>query len=423
MDFKKMTRGGACACGRVHTCTIRDIAVGDGVIAEVPALFSGFSRILLVADENTYQAAGARVYELISDRVFDCVLFDGTPHLVPDERAIDRVTAALADADLILGVGSGVLQDLCKYVSKVTAVPYAVVATAPSMDGYASDGAAMVLGGMQVTVPAGLPIAIVADTAVMADAPADMIAAGYGDIVGKYSALADWRLSELVTGEYLCPAVFDATLDIVNRTVAAADGIRNHEKAALAVLCDALIAVGILMSYVNSSRPASGSEHHLSHFFKITGLLAGRDYLPHGIDVAGATVLTTRLREILLTADWQKATPATYGSAYREELDRVLTSIADDCVALQEKHGRYADADTRRKTYLAKEAEIRAALAGMPSSQEIAEYLTRGGIAPDVLVSFYGEPTVQDAIRYAKELKDRYTVLWVASDLGIYGDL
>jgi glycerol-1-phosphate dehydrogenase [NAD(P)+] len=333
------------------------------------------------------------------------------------------VTAALLDADLILGVGSGVIQDLCKYVSKVTGVPYAVAATAPSMDGYASDGAAMVLGGMQVTVPAGLPIAIVADTAVMADAPADMISAGYGDIVGKYSALADWRLAELVTGEYLCPAVFDATLTIVNRTVAAADGIRKHEKEALAVLCDALIAVGILMSYVNSSRPASGSEHHLSHFFKITGLLAGRDYLPHGIDVAGATVLTTRLREALLAADWHSATPARYDAAYRAALAPVLTAITDDCIALQEKHGRYANADARRATYLEKESEIRAALAEMPSSQEIAEYLVRGGIAPDVLVGFYGDAVVRDAIRYAKELKDRYTVLWVAHDLGIYGDL
>ena len=423
MDFKKMTAGGACACGRCHTCAIRDIVVADGAIGEVPRLTAPYARVHLVADENTYRAAGAAVAELLGDALSGKTIFPGHVHLVPDEAAVGRVNAERGDADLILGVGSGVIQDLCKYISKTEDVPYMIVATAPSMDGYASDGAAMVMGGMQITYPATLPVAIIADTAVMCTAPHEMIVAGYGDIVGKYSALADWRLANIVTGEYFCPAVFSATLDIVNRTVAAADAILHHDKEALATLCEALVAVGILMSYVNSSRPASGSEHHLSHFMKITGLLSGRDYLPHGIDVAYATVLTTRLRETLLAADWHKTPITLPEEAYRAELARVLTDITDECIALQEKAGAYRDTDLRRAAYLAKEAEVRAALAEMPTSAEIEEFLGRVGMKIEAFYDFYGAPRIRDAIRYAKELKNRYSVLWVAHDLGIYGDL
>ena len=83
-------------------------------------------------------------------------------------------------------------------------IPYIIVATAPSMDGYASDGAAMILGGMKETVKAGLPKAIIADTNVLKNAPMDMIKAGYGDIIGKYSALNDWKFANIVYGEFFC---------------------------------------------------------------------------------------------------------------------------------------------------------------------------------------------------------------------------
>ena len=416
-----MIRGGMCSCGKNHTCAIREIVVADGALAELPRITVGYSRILLVSDENTYRAAGERVFALVGDRVIAKTTFPGKPHLVPNEDAIARVKADLADADLILGVGSGVIQDLCKYVAENTGVPYMIVATAPSMDGYAATGAAMVLGGMQVTCPAGLPLAIIADTRVMADAPDEMIRAGYGDIVGKFSALADWKLSHIVNGEYFCQEVYDATLSIVRQTVDAAEAIRAHDKAALSTLCEALITVGILMSYVGNSRPASGSEHHLSHFFKITGLLFGRDYLPHGIDVAYATYVTTRLRQILVDADLKECERMA-ADAYHAELTRVFGPLRDDCIALQNKVDHYNTA-RRLPIYREKQAEIRAVLTEMPSPEQILTILERGGLSLPEFYAFYGEDVIRDAIRYAKELKDRYTVLWVAHDLGIYGDL
>ena len=111
---------------------------------------------------------------------------------------------------MIVAGGSGVINDICKIVANVSNKYYVIVGTAPSMDGYASDGAAMILGGMKETVKAGLPRAIIADTEVLKDAPMEMIKAGYGDIIGKFSALCDWKLATAVNGEYFCQYIYDS---------------------------------------------------------------------------------------------------------------------------------------------------------------------------------------------------------------------
>ena len=408
---------GTCpVCGREHRCPIRHVVVARGALSSLPSITEGYSRLLLVADENTLRAAGEAAATLLGEKMAGRVVFPGDRLLIPNEDAIAAVQASLDGIDMILGVGSGVIQDLCKYVSKVAGIPYVIVATAPSMDGYASDGAAMILGGMKVTVPSGLPYAIVADTEVLASAPAEMIRAGYGDIVGKYSALSDWRLSALVKGEYFCAAVHDATMAEVKKTIAAADDIIAGTPEGMEILAGALVNVGILMSYAFSSRPASGSEHHLSHFFEITGLVEGRDYLPHGIDVACSTVLTLALRERLLAATWERR-PVESADERNAEIRRIYGPVAEGCIALQEKVGNYKT--DRVPVYLEKEAEIRALLADVPASEEIRALLAAAGIEMAPFYALYGEAKIAAALRYAKELKDRYTVLWMAYDLGL----
>ncbi|MBO7761683.1 MAG: sn-glycerol-1-phosphate dehydrogenase [Clostridia bacterium] len=421
MDLQRMIRGRECACGRTHKCAIRDIAIARGALERLPGLTESYSRILLVADENTYRAAGERAAGLLGERILHKVLFSGDTLVIPNEESVGRVNEKLGNADLILGVGSGVIQDLCKYVSKTSGIPYMIVATAPSMDGYASDGAAMIMGGMKVTYPTGLPLAIVADPEVMASAPMDMIRAGYGDIVGKYSALCDWKLSAVVNGEYFCPEVYQQTLDIVEAVVAASDRIMRCEPDAIAQLTEALIAVGILMSYVGNSRPASGSEHHLSHYFEITGILSGRSYLAHGIDVAYATVLTAEVREAILAADWTRRVPHCLDEADRREIRRIYGQIAEECIALQEEAGSYRK--PRAAIYLEKEKEIRSVLSAMPGAAEIRRILAAAGFDMESFFAYYTRPVIADGMRYAKELKNRYTVLWMAYDLGIYPEI
>ena len=225
MDINKILQGVDCSCGRRHECDIEHVYIEKGALKRLGALCEGYSRVLIVADENTYGAAGEATERALGDKVARKVIFSGKTILIPDERAIERVRADMYGIDLIVGIGSGVIQDLSKYVSFFSGVPYMVVATAPSMDGYASTGAAMILGGMKETVGAGLPRAIIADTEVLRNAPIDMIKAGYGDIVGKFSALSDWKLSALVNGEYICQYIYDVTYQMIENTLGTAEGL------------------------------------------------------------------------------------------------------------------------------------------------------------------------------------------------------
>ncbi|MBQ3557538.1 MAG: sn-glycerol-1-phosphate dehydrogenase [Oscillospiraceae bacterium] len=414
MDINTLLKGLDCPCGRPHTCSIQAVYIEHNAAARLGELCRDVSHVLLVADENTYAAAGAQVADVLQGKCVQTVLFPGTPLLIPNEDAIEAVTSQLGDTEMIVGVGSGVIQDLCKYVSHTSGIPYIIVATAPSMDGYASSGAAMITGGMKVTYPVGLPTAILADPAVLANAPLEMIKAGYGDIIGKYSSLNDWKLSHLVNREYFCQQIYDLTFEQLQNTIKLAEGLLRRDETAIAALTEALVVVGILLSFVGNSRPASGSEHHLSHFFEITGIINGRDYFPHGIDVAYSTIVTAQLREKLLQGKFPARLYRPDPDHYRAEMARVYKQVAPGCMALQEEMGRYQSDDAA--PYLDHEDAIRAVLAEMPSAKEIERLLGLVELDPAEFYAFYGEACIADAIRYAKDLKDRYTILWMYYD-------
>ena len=415
MDINTLLKGVQCACGRHHQCDIQYVAIGTNAIAQLENIAGKFNKILLVADENTYGAAGDKTKKALTGKNIDAVIFSGKTVLIPNEEAIDRVMGAVDGVELMIGIGSGVIQDLCKYVSLKTGIPYYVVATAPSMDGYASTGAAMILGGMKVTVAAGVPAAIIADTQVLKDAPMEMIQAGYGDIVGKYSALNDWRLSQIINDEYFCQDIYDLTMDMVHKTLKLADGLLKREEESVKVLMEALVIVGIAMSFAGSSRPASGSEHHLSHFFEITGIVNGEEYFPHGIDVAYSTVVTAGLREKLLATPWPDKQYRLGAQDYEAQIRRIYGPVAEGCIALQNKVGLYSK--DMLCIYKEKETQIRQILAQMPKAEEIRQMLMAVGLDMAQFYKLYPAQKLRDAIGYAKELKDRYTVLWLYYDM------
>lgn len=411
MDINLLLQGVDCKCGKKHTCPIKYVYVEDGAISRLNEVLKDFNKILLVADQNTFDAAGDKVKKEISLKIKKQVIFSGKTVLIPNEESIDTVVKNCSDIDFILGVGSGVIQDLCKYVSFDQKIPYAIVATAPSMDGYASSGAAMITGGMKVTYTVGLPYAIIADTDVLFNAPKEMIKAGYGDVVGKYSSLNDWKLSALINGEYFCEYIYQATMDMVKKTVSVADGLLKGDKQSIKALTEALIVVGILISFAGSSRPASGSEHHLSHFFEIVGIVTNTPYLAHGTDVAYSTIITAKIREDLVKKKFPSEICRPTDKQLKEELSSVYYSVAEGCYDLQKKLGTYEK--QLAGVYLEKEEEIKAILREMPSAKEIERLLSLVGLDIKEYYELYGNEKIEKAVKYAKDLKDRYTVLWL----------
>ncbi|MBP3479468.1 MAG: sn-glycerol-1-phosphate dehydrogenase [Oscillospiraceae bacterium] len=418
MNIQQMLQGIDCVCGQHHTCDIRYVAIEKGAISHLTDLSKDFQSVLLVADENTYAAAGAQTEVSLGAKLTEKVIFSGKTILIPNEEAVAAVDAKMAGIDLIVGVGSGVIQDLCKYVSFQHGIPYYIVATAPSMDGYASTGAAMIMGGMKVTYNARVPAAILADPEILKDAPMDMIRAGYGDIVGKYSALNDWKLSAIVNKENFCQFVYDVTYDMLLKTLQLADGLVKRDTESVKVLMEALVIVGIAMAFVGSSRPASGSEHHLSHYFEITGIVRNEEYFTHGIDVAYSTVITASLREKILNTPWPEKQYRPARTEYEAQVQRIYGPVAEGCIALQDKVGMYEK--DMLAVYKANEAQIRKVLAEMPTASQIEAMLNAVGLDMQEFYKLYSQEKIADSLLYAKELKDRYTVLWMYYDL--FGD-
>lgn len=415
MDINKLLDGIDCKCGKKHLCDIEYIYVEKGAIARLEELCRDKEKIIIVADENTYEAVGNKVDNALDGKTLEKVVFLGKTVLIPNEDAIEKVSEKLEGVELILGIGSGVIQDLCKCVSLYSKIPYMIVATAPSMDGYASTGAAMILKGMKETVPAGLPRAIVADIDILKDAPMEMIKAGYGDIIGKYSALCDWLLSREINNEYFCQYIYDTTMKMVEDTLKVAKGLLQRDEESIKILMESLVVVGIMMSFAGSSRPASGSEHHLSHFFEIVGIVNDEPYFPHGIDVAYSTIITAKIKEKLLNSVFPDSLYRVSREEYEEEIKKVYKSVADECIKLQDKVGNYS-AD-RLNVYKEKEEAIRKILAETPNASQIEEMLSLAEYDISEFFEMYGEDKIKEAVKYAKDLKDRYTALWLNYDL------
>lgn len=296
-----------CSCGRHHNFSIHDVAVGSGTIEKLPEIAAPFKdgQILIVYDNNTYKAAGKKAHDLLVDAGFNVkeLLFDrGDDILVPDESVVGLILENLSgplpeDTRLIVGVGGGSINDSCKYVSYHCHLPYIIVGTAPSMDGYVSDGAPLMCAGKKISYPAHLAYGVICDTNIMKDAPQELIAAGFGDVVGKITALTDWDLAVKVKGDYRC----DTTVELVNRALkecfSTAEGLPKRDENAIKALISALTLTGVAMALVRISRPASGAEHMLSHFWEMDYISRGLNPIHHGTQVGVATPVIARFFE------------------------------------------------------------------------------------------------------------------------------
>lgn len=400
-----------CSCGRKHLCRIDSVKIGKGAINTLPLLCEKYYHILLVCDNNTYRVCGKNAETILAEKISNKIVLESNGDVViPNEEKISEIESVIRqETDLIIGVGSGVINDLCKYVSFKHNLEYFIVATAPSMDGYASVGAALILKGMKVTINARSPKAIIGDTDVLKNAPQIMLQAGYGDIIGKYSCLNDWKLSALINDEYFCDNIYNLTLSQTEKVKPFAGKLLNKNEEAVESLMEALVTVGIAMSYVGNSRPASGSEHHLSHYFEITGILENKEYYSHGIDVMYSTAVTAKIRENIINSY-----PSKYSfdhDKWISDIKRIYFDSADEVIKLQENMGWY-DVDNRG-VIEQKWDEIINILNQGPSFSECNDMLSEIGLSYNDFIEFYGIPKIKDAVLYAKDLKDRYTVLWL----------
>lgn len=270
-----------------------------------------YRKIYVVCDQNTFAVCGKRVCELLqqSGQLSHFYILDGET-VLPNAEALGKILLHAHDPnaksdifaysplpDLILAVGSGTINDCCRLVSYRLGLPYAVCATAPSMDGYVSAGSPILHDGTKSTVQATTPKYLIADLDIVKDAPHDMLFAGLGDMFGKYTGLLDWELARDYTGEYYCEKIAADVLAATNACLENGNTIEARDAGCIENIMHGFLVTGLGMAYTGNSRPASGAEHIIAHAWKLADVEQGKKPHLHGLEVCEATRLVAILYE------------------------------------------------------------------------------------------------------------------------------
>ena len=420
-----------CPCGKAHTAAIDDVIVGNGVIAQLPGIIAkcGAKKPFLLADKNTFAAAGKAVCDILdgAGMGYSRYIFPEAA-LEPDESAVGSLMLHYDHScDLVIGVGSGVINDIGKILSSVTGHRYIIVATAPSMDGYASATSSMARDRLKVSLNTRCADVILGDIDILKNAPLHMLRSGLGDMLAKYISIAEWRIAHLITGEYYCEEVAQLIRSALKKCVDNAEGLLKREDAAIQAVFEGLVIGGIAMTYAGVSRPASGVEHYFSHVWDMRGLEFGTPVDLHGIQCAQATLVAAQLYEAVsaMTPNREKAEAYVDSFSYdawTEALRSFLGRSAETMIALEAKEGKY-----RKETHPARFATIEKCWPAIvqiireeiPSYETLSKLLDTLGIEPLSI----DKETARLTFLATKDIRDKYVLSRLAWDLGICDEL
>ena len=287
-------------------CVIRAGATEDAA-KMFKELFPDARKAIVVEDPNTRRVAGARVEELLVAAGVECgrhVLCPGGEWFHAEYKWIDEVRDAIrASGGVPVAVGSGTVNDLVKRSSEEAGVRYMVVGTAASMDGYTSYGAAITKDGMKQTLACKAPLGCIVDSKVAAEAPKEMVASGYADLIAKIPAGADWILADAIGSEAIHPAAWNFVQGPLRESLSNPVGAASGDIAETEKLCTGLVMSAFAMQVMGSSRPASGTEHQVSHYWDMEDLCCNGLPVSHGFKVGIGTLISTKTIEFLLRQD------------------------------------------------------------------------------------------------------------------------
>ncbi|MFA6816326.1 MAG: sn-glycerol-1-phosphate dehydrogenase, partial [Lentisphaeria bacterium] len=249
----------------------------------------------IIADENTWQAAGKKGATLLREAGLNCAepfIFPGEPRLHPDYNYSKMLAEKIPENGILVAIGSGVINDLAKCASGIKGIPYCCVPTACSVDGYTSAGAALSVNGTKKTVKCPAPCAVCADVDILATAPPEMLASGYADLLTKIPAGADWIIADTIGEEPINKDVWQFVQGPIRKWVSDNTDMLN--------IFHGLAVTGYGMQMYHESRPASGAEHLFSHVWEMEGLQQNGIDISHGFKVGVGLLASTLLMEYII---------------------------------------------------------------------------------------------------------------------------
>ena len=374
----------------------------------------------LVADERTYAALGQAVEEAVASSGFDVktTVLTGAEVIADAHYVMQVLLGVDGEERTFLAVGSGTITDITRFVSHRLKSAFISLPTAPSVDGFTSIGAPMIVGGLKETIIAQPPIAIFADLPTLEHAPGQLIASGFGDMVGKFTSVADWRLGHLIWGE-----PFDET--IAQRSYAAAEQCTRHAaeigkatETGIRVLIEGLIESGMCMLDFGSSRPASGAEHHCSHYWEMRLLQEGRPAILHGAKVGVASILIAKayyeLRQMPVSQVSQLMEAARLPIRDHEvaRIESAYGATAAEVIAAQRAFLDMTPAEFRdlKHRIVQEWSRIQDIARTVPLPEELASVLELAGAPTKPEELGLGSDEVGMALEYSHYLRDRFTV-------------
>lgn len=438
MSFKNMPietllkpDGYPCACGRIHSSGLHYLKIGSGAVNYLKEALDtlGRKKPFFVCDLSTKAAAWDKVKIVLEKDFIPYTFFClDSEHPEPDEYTVGSMLMAFdPSCDVIVGIGSGVINDSCKVLAHAADIPAISIATAPSMDGYASNSSSMIQGGVKVSHYNACPQAILADTDILKNAPERMLWAGLGDMLAKYISICEWRISHLVTGEYYCENIAGLMRSSLKRIVNVAPRLMQRDSQVIEAVTEGLILSGVAMAFAGFSRPASGLEHYFSHIWEMMAMERKLPYDLHGIQVGVGTLLTFKIYDEIRKLQPKRETAEAFMRSFDSQrweaiVQDIFGSTADIVLQLEAVlHRNDAQSHSERLDMILShwneiqniiheelppryEVESLMQLMGMPMTPEDL------GIAP---------ADVRKALIGSRDMRDKYLTSALLWDLGL----
>ncbi len=424
-----------CPCGKDHLSTVDDVIVGGGVIRRLPEILARYEakKVFVLADKNTFKAAGEQVVNILSESGVAHTLYVMQQEVIePNEEAVGSVVMHYDnDCDIMVVVGTGVLGDITKILSTIRKQKYIIVATAPSMDGFASNSASVIRDNFKLSMPTCSASVIIGDTKILAAAPMKMLLAGIGDMLAKYISILEWRLAAIICGDYYCEGVATLIRRALKECVCNAQGLVNREEKAVEAVFRGLVLSGEAMMYAGVTRPASGAEHYFSHIWDMRGLAFGTPVDLHGIQCAVGTYQSMKVYEQLkkVCPDREKALSYVKSFdllAWHKRLRENIGVGADMMIKLEEKEQKYSPEKhaVRLEILLSHWDEILKIVdEELPSFEELDRLFDVLGMPKMPSDIGQTDEEVKTVFLAVKDVRDKYVSTRICFDLGVLDEI
>jgi len=373
-------------------------------------------KLAVVSDPTTRRVLGERVVAALSSAgPIEEVVLGEAPHA--DDSTVAAIRARTKDADALIAVGSGSINDLCKYAAFQDARPYVVFGTAPSMNGYTSMSAAITEHGHKKSLPARPPQGVFLDLGVLAAAPPRMIRSGLGDSACRPTAEADWLLAHLLLDQPYRKAPFVLLRQDEDALLAGAAGLMAGNLGIMEILARTLVLSGLGMTLCGGSYPASQGEHLISHYIDMRGDPAWPAAF-HGEHIAVTTLTMARIQAAMLEGPAPAIAPSRLGPADFER--HFGAELGASCWAAFAKKALSPDAAAALQGRIARDwPEIRRRIgAVVRPPAEIEQALLAAGAPTRPADIHVPEGFYREAVVHARQIRDRYGFLDLAADSG-----